>query len=313
MAKARSGVPQVGVVGLGIMGSAMASNMLKAGFRVTGFDVVAGARAALAKEGGKAARSAAEVARAAPIVITSLPTPAAVESVAQEIAKTRRKGVIVVETSTMPLETKERARAILAQAGISMMDCPLSGTGAQARVKDLLVYASGPKAAFDACAEIFPGFSRGHYYLGAFGNGSKMKYIANHLVAIHNVAAGEAMTLASKAGLDLQQVLDVVAGGAGGSRMFQVRGPMMVANDYSDATMKVEVWQKDMHIIGEFATQLDCPVPLFATSAPIYTAAMASGHAKDDTASVCAVLEGMAGVKRAPARRRAKPAARRKS
>ena len=103
MRKAAGGVPHVGVVGLGIMGSAMASNMLKAGFRVTGFDVVSGARVALAKEGGKAARSAAEVARAASIVITSLPTPAAVESVAQEIAKTRRKGVIVVETSTMPL------------------------------------------------------------------------------------------------------------------------------------------------------------------------------------------------------------------
>jgi 3-hydroxyisobutyrate dehydrogenase-like beta-hydroxyacid dehydrogenase len=298
--------PHVGVVGLGIMGSAMASNMLKAGFRVTGYDIVPASRAALAKEGGRAARSAAEVARAAPVVITSLPTPAAVEAVANEIAATRRKGLVVVETSTMPLDVKERARSVLAKAGITMMDCPLSGTGAQARVKDLLVYASGPKAAFEQCAAIFPGFSRGHYYLGAFGNGSKMKYIANHLVAIHNVAAAEAMTLASKAGLDLQQVLDVVAGGAGGSRMFQVRGPMMVANDYSDATMKVEVWQKDMHIIGEFATQLDCPVPLFATSAPIYTAAMASGHAKDDTASVCAVLESMAGVQRPPARKRSR-------
>jgi 3-hydroxyisobutyrate dehydrogenase-like beta-hydroxyacid dehydrogenase len=302
----RNEAPHVGVIGLGIMGSAMASNMLKAGFRVTGHDIVPASRAALGKEGGKAARSAADVARAAPIVITSLPTPAAVEAVATEIAATRRKGLIVVETSTMPLETKERARAILAKAGITLMDCPLSGTGAQARAKDLLVYASGPKAAFDQCAAIFPGFSRGHYYLGVFGNGSKMKYIANHLVAIHNVAAGEAMTLASKAGLDLQQVLDVVAGGAGGSRMFQVRGPMMVANDYSDATMKVEVWQKDMHIIGEFATQLDCPVPLFAASAPIYTAAMASGLARQDTAAVCAVLEGMAGVQRAPAKKRAK-------
>jgi L-threonate 2-dehydrogenase len=233
------------------------------------------------------------------VVITSLPTTAATASTAA-----KPKGLVVVETSTMPLETKERAQKVLAKAGVMLMDCPLSGTGAQARVKDLLVYASGPKAGFDKCAAIFPGFSKGHYYLGVFGNGSKMKYIANHLVAIHNVAAGEAMTLASKAGLDLQQVLDVVAGGAGGSRMFQVRGPMMVANDYSDATMKVEVWQKDMHIIGEFATQLDCPVPLFATSAPIYTAAMASGYAKDDTAVVCAVLENMAGVKRAPAKRR---------
>jgi 3-hydroxyisobutyrate dehydrogenase-like beta-hydroxyacid dehydrogenase len=296
------------VVGLGIMGSAMAHNMLKAGFRVIGYDIVPASRAAFAKEGGIVARSPADVARRAPVVITSLPTTAAVDAVAAEIAAAKPKGLVLVETSTMPLETKERAQKVLAKAGVTMMDCPLSGTGAQARVKDLLVYASGPKSGFDKCAAIFPGFSKGHYYLGAFGNGSKMKYIANHLVAIHNVAAGEAMTLASKAGLDLQQVLDVVAGGAGGSRMFQVRGPMMVANDYSDATMKVEVWQKDMHIIGEFATQLDCPVPLFATSAPIYTAAMASGYAKDDTAVVCAVLENMAGVKRAPAKKRkAKP------
>jgi 3-hydroxyisobutyrate dehydrogenase-like beta-hydroxyacid dehydrogenase len=300
----REDPPHVGVVGLGIMGSAMAANMLQAGFRVTGFDLVEASRRALTAAGGDAASSAAEVARAAPIVITSLPTPAAVEAVAAELAATRRKGLIVVETSTMPLDTKERARAALDRAGITLMDCPLSGTGAQARVKDLLVYASGPQAAFERCAAIFPGFSRGHHYLGPFGNGSKMKYIANHLVAIHNVAAAEAMTLASKAGLDLQQVLDVVAGGAGGSRMFQVRGPMMVANDYSDATMKVEVWQKDMHIIGEFATGLDCPVPLFATTAPLYTAAMASGHARHDTAAVCAVLEAMAGVKRAPAKKR---------
>lgn len=294
----------VGVVGLGIMGSAMAHNMLKAGFRVIGYDIMPASRAAFAKEGGIVARSPADVARRAPVVITSLPTTAAVDAVAAEIAAAKPKGLVVVETSTMPLETKERAQKVLAKAGVTLMDCPLSGTGAQARVKDLLVYASGPKSGFDKCAAIFPGFSKGHYYLGVFGNGSKMKYIANHLVAIHNVAAGEAMTLASKAGLDLQQVLDVVAGGAGGSRMFQVRGPMMVANDYSDATMKVEVWQKDMHIIGEFATQLDCPVPLFATSAPIYTAAMASGYAKDDTAVVCAVLENMAGVKRAPAKKR---------
>ncbi|HKC43725.1 MAG TPA: NAD-binding protein, partial [Burkholderiales bacterium] len=128
------------------------------------------------------------------------------------------------------------------------------------------------------------------------GAGSKMKYVANLLVAIHNVAAAEAFTLARKAGLDPALVLKVIGDGAGSSRMFQVRGPMMVAEDYADATMKVEVWQKDMHIIGEFATGLGCPTPLFATSAPLYTAAMASGHAQHDTAAVCAVLGEMAGL-----------------
>jgi 3-hydroxyisobutyrate dehydrogenase-like beta-hydroxyacid dehydrogenase len=224
------------------------------------------------------------------------------ESAATDIAAARREGLVVIETSTLPLETKQAARAVLARAGATLLDCPLSGTGAQARAKDLVVYASGPRAAYDACKEVFRGFARAHYYVGGFGAGSKMKYVANLLVAIHNVAAAEAFTLARKAGLDPGLVLKVIGDGAGASRMFQVRGPMMVAEDYSDATMKVEVWQKDMRIIGEYAARLGCPTPLFAASAPLYTAAMASGHAQHDTAAVCAVLGEMAGLK--PGRRR---------
>jgi 3-hydroxyisobutyrate dehydrogenase-like beta-hydroxyacid dehydrogenase len=294
--------PTVGVIGLGIMGSAMAANLVKSGFKVVGHDVATRARRAHARAGGVVARSNADVARRAPIVITSLPSVAALESVAAEIATARRRGLIVVETSTLPIEAKQAAREALARAGTTLLDCPLSGTGAQARAKDLLVYASGPRAAYAACKEVFRGFSRGHHYVGGFGAGSKMKYVANLLVAIHNVAAAEAFTLARKAGLDPALVLKVVGDGAGASRMFQVRGPMMVAEDYSDATMKIEVWQKDMHIIGEFATQLGCPTPLFAASAPLYTAAMASGYAKQDTGAVCAVLGEMAGLK--PRRRR---------
>jgi len=133
-----------------------------------------------------------------------------------------------------------------------------------------------------------------------------MKFIANLLVAIHNVSAAEALVLAMKAGLDPELAYRVVGDGAGSSRMFQVRGPMMVRDDYSDATMKVEVWQKDMHIIAEYATRLGCPTPLFAATAPLYTAAIAEGFAKEDTGSVCAVLGAMAGLERRT-RRRSKP------
>jgi 3-hydroxyisobutyrate dehydrogenase-like beta-hydroxyacid dehydrogenase len=286
----------VGMIGLGIMGGAMATNLLEAGFKVVGYDVLPAARRALSRAGGIAARSGADVARRAGIVITSLPSVAALEAVSEEIARARRKGLIVVETSTMPLAAKRAMRAVVERSGATLLDCPLSGTGAQARAKDLLVYASGARAAYRRCVPVFQGFARGHHYLGAFGNGSKMKYVANLLVAIHNVAAAEAMVLARKAGLDPAQTLAVIGDGAGSSRMFQVRGPMMVRDDYSDATMKVEVWQKDMHIIGEYATALGCPTPLFAASAPIYTAAMAEGYAKQDTASVCGVLGAMAGL-----------------
>jgi 3-hydroxyisobutyrate dehydrogenase-like beta-hydroxyacid dehydrogenase len=296
----------VGVIGLGIMGGAMSSNLLKAGFKVIGYDLAPAARRALKQEGGVAARSGADVARRTGIVITSLPTVAALAAVSEEITRAKRRGLIVVETSTMPLEAKAAAREVVERSGATLLDCPLSGTGAQARTKDLLVYASGARSAYRQCVPVFEGFARGHHYLGAFGNGSKMKYVANLLVAIHNVAAAEAMVLARKAGLDLAQTLKVIGDGAGSSRMFQVRGPMMVRDDYSDATMKVEVWQKDMHIIGEYATQLGCPTPLFAATAPLYTAAIAEGFAKEDTGSVCAVLGAMAGLERRT-RRRSKP------
>jgi putative dehydrogenase len=189
---------------------------------------------------------------------------------------------------------KEEARKLLAARGTILLDCTLSGTGAQARVKDLIVYASGDHKSYRRISPVLDGFARAHYYVGAFGAGSKVKFVANLLVAIHNVAAAEAMVLAMKSGLDPAMVLKVVADGAGGSRMLQLRGPMMVTGDYSEATMKVETWQKDMTIIGEYARKIDCPTPLFSASAPFYTAAMAMGMGAEDTGVVCAVLERMA-------------------
>jgi 3-hydroxyisobutyrate dehydrogenase-like beta-hydroxyacid dehydrogenase len=284
-----------GVIGLGIMGSAMSANLVKAGFTVCGYDVLAARRNALKKAGGKPAGSAAEVAARAQIVITSLPSAEALHQVCAEL---ETRACIVIETSTLPISDKLLARESLAKKGIVLLDCPLSGTGAQAKTKDLSVYGSGDKKAFASTKAVLEGFSRAHYYLGEFGNGSKMKYVANLLVAIHNVAAAEAFVLGMKAGLDPQTILEVAGDGAGSSRMFQVRGPQMVAGRYNEATMKVEVWQKDMKIIGEYATRLGVPTPLFNASAAIYTAAMAQGFEKQDTAAVCAVLEAMARVKR---------------
>jgi len=284
----------VGMIGLGIMGSAMSVNLMKAGFRVLGYDVLPRQRAAHRKAGGGVARSCREIGRRCGVVVTSLPSSQALLDTAAELAKAARKGQIVIETSTLPIAVKEDARKLLAARGAILLDCTLSGTGAQARVKDLVVYASGEKKSYRIIAAVLDGFARAHYYVGAFGAGCKVKFVANLLVAIHNVAAAEAMVLAMKAGLDPALVLKVVADGAGGSRMLSVRGPMMVKGDYSDATMKVQTWQKDMTIIGDYARKIDCPTPLFSASAPFYTAAMAMGLGAEDTGAVCAVLEKMA-------------------
>ena len=292
---------EVGMIGLGIMGSAISANLLGDGTSVVGCDVVREQVDILVSKGGKGAASPEEVAGETDIVITLLPSVAALDEVVwgkNGLLASNHKGLIVVESGTLPLEDKLRAHETLKKAGMVMLDCTLSGTGAQAAVKDLVVYGSGDRTAFDKCIPVFKGFARANYYLGEFGNGSKMKYVANLLVAIHNVAAAEAFVMGMKSGLDPELIYKVISDGAGTSRMFEVRGPMMVQGRYDEATMKMDVWQKDMNIIGGFAKRINCPTPLLASCAQVYIAAMAEGRAKQDTGSVCAVMEGWANFKR---------------
>ena len=281
----------VGIVGLGIMGGAIARNLVERGWRVIGFDTDATRRAELALANVAIAGDVGQVARDAPIIMTSLPSPAAVEQVAQEIANSGQSARIVVELSTLSIADKLRFDSILKKAGHIALDCPLSGTGAQARNRDLIVYASGDSSAIAQCSELFSDFAKQSADLGQFGNGSRMKFVANHLVAIHNVAAAEAMVLAERAGLDPKIVVDLVGPGAGGSRMFQMRAPMMVEGIYEPATMKVSTWQKDMAIIAEFADDVGCETPLFTLTQPVYTEAMAMGLGDQDTAAVFEVLK----------------------
>lgn len=281
----------VGIVGLGIMGGAIARNLVDRGWRVIGFDTDAARRAELAVANVTIAGDVAQVAREAPIIMTSLPSPSAVEDVAQEIANSGQPPQIVVELSTLTIADKLRFETILKKAGHIALDCPLSGTGAQARNRDLVVYASGDSDAIAQCMSLFADFAKQSADLGVFGNGSRMKFVANHLVAIHNVATAEAMILAQRAGLDPKMVVEMVGPGAGGSRMFQMRAPMMVEGVYEPATMKVSTWKKDMAIIAEFAEDVGCATPLFTLTQPVYTEAMAMGLGDQDTAAVFEVLK----------------------
>ena len=281
----------VALLGLGIMGSAMAANLMKAGFRVVGYDPVAACRRRLARAGGVVAKSASDVAGSAQVVITSLPSAEALARVSTEILLNGKSKNILIETSTLPIASKEAARKRLAAIGVTLLDCPLSGTGAQARAKDLIVYGSGDAAAYRRTLPVLRGFSRGQYYLGRFGNGSKMKFAANLLVAIHNVSSAEAVILARRAGLDPALAVKVLGDGAGASRMLQVRGPLMARRSYRPATVTNETWRKDMKIIGAFVREVGSPAPLFNATKAIYKAALRQGYADADTAAACAVLE----------------------
>ncbi|MEK9678304.1 MAG: NAD(P)-dependent oxidoreductase [Rhodospirillaceae bacterium] len=291
----------VGVVGLGIMGGSFARNMLKDGVSVIGFDILDDNVKTIVDAGGQAGASPKDVAEKADVVITSLPSVKAFEAVISGedgIKAAGKRGLIVIECSTFPIADKQVAHDALAEVGAIALDCPISGTGSQAANKDLSVYVSGDEAAAKEVQFVFDAFARSTFYVGEFGNGSKMKFVANHLVHIHNVATAEAFVLGMKAGLDPATIYDVIKDGAGNSRIFELRGPMMVEDDYSAATMKMGVWLKDMTTIGDFASELNCPTPLFTAGRDIYQAGLAHGMHDQDTASVCRVLEDMAAHKR---------------
>lgn len=297
-----SGGTAVGMVGLGTMGSAMATHLLAAGFPVVGHDIAAERLGEFTGQGGRAAGSAAEVAGASDVLITSLPSSAALREVVggeSGIAAGGRAGLVVLETSTLPIDDKESARRLLDSRGITLLDCPLSGTGAQARARDLAVFASGDPAAVTAVAPVLTAFSRVHFNVGPFGAGMKLKLIANHLVTIHNLAAAEALLLARRAGLDPDLVLETVGSGAGTSRMFEVRGPLMAADDYDTPTMRVSTFLKDIDIIAAFARSVRTPMPLFAAAVAFYEAAMAQDRGDQDTACLHAVLGTMCGPEKA--------------
>jgi L-threonate 2-dehydrogenase len=292
----------VGVIGLGIMGGMMAEALCAAGYKVVGYDPVAAARTRLKKAGGRALASATMVAAIADVVITSLAKASVLEDVVAKIVVAKRSAkqapLIVIETSTLTIADKERAQLALALAGAQTLDCPISGTAVRMKSGGWTIFASGAQATYHRVKPVLEVFTQNVQFVGAYGNGTKMKFIANHLVAIYNVAVGESMTFARKMKLDPQQVWDLFSSSPVlGNGVFKLRGKLMVKQKYLPATMKVEVWQKDMQVIGDMAKSLDCPLPLFNTCAPLYTTAMALGLSQHDTASVCEVLGRMAGLK----------------
>jgi len=287
--------PTVGVIGLGIMGGAMAEALLAAGYRVCGYDPAPAARRRLERSGGRALASSAAVAESAGILITSLPSSKALVSAVDGIVSVKRRGVLI-ETSTLPIADKQHARARLRRSGWEALDCPISGTAVRMKERTWTIFASGDKAALARALRVLKVFTDNVRPVGRYGNGMRMKMIANHLVAILNVASAEAITFARRMGLDARQVWQLVAASPiVGSGVLRLRGGFMVERRYRPATMKVAVWQKDMKIIGDMARAVRSPTPLFSACGPVFDAAMKQGFGDADTASVCAVLEKRAG------------------
>jgi 3-hydroxyisobutyrate dehydrogenase-like beta-hydroxyacid dehydrogenase len=288
---------RVGVIGLGVMGSAMAANLVAAGHQVRGFDVDSEKVAALVAAGGIGGESAGQVAAGSDLVVFSLPTTSALEAVVHEVAANAHDGLICLETGTFPLDAKVAARLALAAASVELMDTPLSGTGLQAADATLVIFASGSQEAFERARPVFDAIGRSTHHVGEFGNGSKMKFVANLLVVVHNLATAEAHALGIAAGLDPARVQEVMVDGVGSSKIFEIRGPMMVNNEYP-AAARLDIALKDARIIREFAGSVGAPTPLLDAAVPVYVESSAAGLGDLDAAALCRYLEDLGGLAR---------------
>lgn len=289
---------RIGVIGLGVMGSAVSSHLREAGFELHGYDISEDRRVAFAERGGTTHQSGADVARNSDLVMFWLPSVAALEAATLDVASGAHPGMIVAEMGVLPIEAKQCARDRFAEVGVELMDVPVSGTGLQAADASLVVMASGSEASFEATKDVFEVIGRVTHYLGPFPNGSILKFIANLLVAVHTLSSAEAHALGIAAGMDPALVQQVIVDGVGSSRMFEIRGPMMAADSYEPPSARLDIIKKDAGIIQAFARSVNSPTPLLDTALPIYEAASDAGLGGLDAAALLRYLEQVGGLDR---------------
>ena len=284
----------VGIVGLGVMGGATGRHLLAAGYEVHGFDVEPARRREFSDAGGRVHESTEELARAADTVITWLPTPAALAETVESVVSAGGDDLVLIEMGTLALAAKHDARARLEEAGMAMLDCPVSGTGKQAEDASLVVYGSGDETVFESRRALFEAFGTWRY-LGEFGNGSVMKYIANLLVTVHTLAAAEAHNLGSASGLDPALVQEVIAEGVGSSRMWEIRGAMMALSEYEPPAGRLDIIKKDAGLISEHAADVGTADPALDLALGLFRDASDAGLGSLDAAAIRLYLARLSG------------------
>lgn len=291
----------VGVVGLGAMGSAMAIMLVKGGFEVVGFDVREEALAELEANGGTRAASPRDVAAQADMVILSLPTIEAFQAVISgqgSVTSAGRDGLVLIDTCTLPIAVKQEGARIAADSGMTLIDGTVSGNRDMILAKTLTAYMSGDRAAYDANTDVLSAFTRKHSFVGEFGNASKIKFVINHLVCVLTAANAEAMAMGLKAGLKADDMFDLVKDSAANSVLWEIRGPMMVSEDYTSSRGNFGMASKDGPVIGEFAQQMHYPAPLFQAALQMHQGAVGMGMYDIDTAALCRFYETISGTER---------------
>jgi len=291
---------RIAVIGLGSMGFGMATSLKRAGHVVTGCDVSADAVARFVTEGGLGAKTPAEAAKGADIVVSVVVNAAQTETILfgkDGVAETMPKDSVFLSSATMDPDVARRLAKQLEATGRHYLDAPISGGAQRAAQGELTILASGSPVAFEKARPALDAMAAKLYELGdAAGQGAAFKMINQLLAGVHIAAASEAIAFAAKQGLDIRKVYEVITASAGNSWMFENRMPHVLDGDYTPRSA-VEIFVKDLGIIQDMARSARFPVPVSAAALQMFLMTSAAGMGRDDDASVARMYAQVTGVK----------------
>lgn len=289
---------RVGIVGIGLMGSAFSENLLQSGYDVQGFDVDDKRMGEFSERGGIPVDSPAAAARGVKWLVTSLPTSDVVREAVfgkNGIIEGAEKGLILADTTTCRPEDTKEIGTELAERGIRFLDATVSGTSKMAWRKDLIVIAGGKKEDFDACKLYFEAISRAAYHMGPGGSGALTKLIVNLVLAGNRLALAEGLALGTKAGVELNQLLTVLQDGACSSKTMIDKGPKMINGEYSPEGL-VRIALKDYRLMLEQGQRHGSPMLMIGVASQLMQAAYERGLAEKDSSAIYEIMRELAGL-----------------
>ena len=290
------GIQQISVIGLGLMGTPVADLLMKAGYPVTGFDIVKKQVSDLVPLGLRPVKSPKEAAQGADLMILSLPNwKAVLEAVEGKggVLEGARSGQIVVDTSTSPPWESRALGERLAKKGVEWMDVPISGSSAQARVGNMVFMAGGKKPAFEKIRPVLDRIGKKTVYAGKSGSGATLKLAINHTLYLNQAAAIEGLVLGLKAGLDPDVLFDVITSGAASSDLLMARGKDMLRGNFSPKG-PVILANKDLALSLETAKQLGVILPVGALYQQLLLKAHYNGWDREDATAVMKIYQQLA-------------------
>lgn len=289
---------RVGFIGLGKMGRPMATNLLKNGFHVTVHNRSRGVVDDMARLGAAPAASPAEVAAASDIVLTCLPSPEAVEMIhlgAEGLMASGRPGLILIDHSTVSLETSLKLHEAAREKGIDFLDAPISGGVPRAENGSLTIMVGGDPEAFQKAEPVLRALGDRVVQVGKPGAGTVVKLVNQLLVGVHTAVAAEALVFGVKAGADPRALLDVIGTSFGASAMFNRTASLALQGGYDSGT-DVRILKKDMALITDLGRHLGARMLLSNLAEQLFGEADALGYGYNDMISLIKPLERIAGV-----------------